>query len=200
MILGIVNSFGTLVTVTKGYCTILPILIMSMRWRSRRQPRLCWATWSARAAWTDIQKQWMRHWRLRLRHVGMAVLMCLGGNTFSWFSTRQPEIIALGRRILVIESCWRWARGQHCYDKCLIVGRRYGCSWPRPRSESPSVGRSCRWPWLLGNKLGWGLGGVWIAMAADECVRGLIYAVHLRKERWKKNFKGVKTEQSWEKA
>ena len=48
--------------------------------------------------------------------------------------------------------------------------------------------------WLLGSKLGWGLEGVWIAMAADECVRGLIYAVHFKKERWKKNFKGVKTE------
>ena len=48
--------------------------------------------------------------------------------------------------------------------------------------------------WMLGIRFGLGLEGVWIAMAADECVRGIIYAVHFKKERWKKNFKGVNVE------
>lgn len=44
IILGIVNSFGTLVTVTKGYCTIFANIDYVYAMASRRQPRLCWAT------------------------------------------------------------------------------------------------------------------------------------------------------------
>ena len=54
------------------------------------------------------------------------------------------------------------------------------------------VGVSFQWgvafvgAWVFGIIFGWGLEGVWVAMAIDECLRGLIFAVHFKKQRWKK--------------
>ncbi|TMQ09954.1 MAG: MATE family efflux transporter, partial [Deltaproteobacteria bacterium] len=39
--------------------------------------------------------------------------------------------------------------------------------------------------WLLGIRLGWGLTGIWIAMAADEWLRGLIMAQRWRSGAWR---------------
>ena len=45
--------------------------------------------------------------------------------------------------------------------------------------------------WVSGIIFDWGLEGVWVAMAIDECLRGLIFVVHFKKERWKKVFRSV---------
>ena len=192
IILGIVNSFGTLVTVTKGYCTIFANIdyVYAMAIATATQIVLGYLIGARRlndADVRDIVKVAIA------ACVGMAVLMCLGGKYIFLIFTDNPEIIALGRRILVIEIVLEIGRAVNIVmTKCLIaVGDVL---------TPTTVGITFQWvvaaagSWLLGSKLGWGLEGVWIAMAADECVRGLIYAVHFKKERWKKNFKGVKTE------
>lgn len=194
MILGIVNSFGTLVTVTKGYCTIFANIdyVYAMAIATATQIVLGYLIGARRL--NDIQKRVNATLKVAIAAcVGMAVLMCLGGKYIFLIFTDNPEIIALGRRILVIEIVLEIGRAVNIVmTKCLIaVGDVL---------TPATVGITFQWvvaaagSWLLGSKLGWGLEGVWIAMAADECVRGLIYAVHFKKERWKKNFKGVKTE------
>ena len=194
MILGIVNSFGTLVTVTKGYCTIFANIdyVYAMAIATATQIVLGYLIGARRL--NDIQKRVNATLKVAIAAcVGMAVLMCLGGKYIFLIFTDNPEIIALGRRILVIEIVLEIGRAVNLVmTKCLIaVGDVL---------TPTTVGITFQWvvaaagSWLLGSKLGWGLEGVWIAMAADECVRGLIYAVHFKKERWKKNFKGVKTE------
>ncbi len=40
--------------------------------------------------------------------------------------------------------------------------------------------------WLLGIHLGWGLVGIWIAMAADECTRGLVFIWRWHSGVWRK--------------
>ena len=40
--------------------------------------------------------------------------------------------------------------------------------------------------WLLGIHLGWGLVGIWTAMAADECTRGLVFLWRWRSGVWRK--------------
>lgn len=39
---------------------------------------------------------------------------------------------------------------------------------------------------FFGKILGLGLEGIWIAMAIDECLRGLIYVITFRTNRWKR--------------
>jgi Na+-driven multidrug efflux pump len=41
--------------------------------------------------------------------------------------------------------------------------------------------------WLLGHRLAWGLVGIWVAMAFDECLRGILFTVRFRRGGWKKN-------------
>ena len=39
--------------------------------------------------------------------------------------------------------------------------------------------------WLLGHALNWGLVGIWIAMACDECLRGALFTIRFRSGKWK---------------
>ena len=40
--------------------------------------------------------------------------------------------------------------------------------------------------WLLGIELGYGLVGIWWAMAADECLRGVVFIIRFARGPWKK--------------
>ena len=190
-ILGIVNSFGTMVTVTKGYCSIFANLayVYAMAIASATQIVLGYLIGAKKI--DLIQKRVNATQKVALAAcVGLAVLLFLGSNYIFLIFTDDPEIIALGRRILFIEIFLEIGRAVNIVmTKCLIaVGD----------AVTPTVvGVSFQWgvafvgAWVFGIIFGWGLEGVWVAMAIDECLRGLIFAVHLKKERWKKVFRSV---------
>ena len=190
-ILGIVNSFGTMVTVTKGYCSIFANLayVYAMAIASATQIVLGYLIGAKKI--DLIQKRVNATQKVALAAcVGLAVLLFLGSNYIFLIFTDDPEIIAMGRRILFIEIFLEIGRAVNIVmTKCLIaVGD----------AVTPTVvGVSFQWgvafvgAWVFGIIFGWGLEGVWVAMAIDECLRGLIFAVHFKKERWKKVFRSV---------
>ena len=190
-ILGIVNSFGTMVTVTMGYCSIFANLayVYAMAIASATQIVLGYLIGAKKI--DLIQKRVNATQKVALAAcVGLAVLLFLGSNYIFLIFTDDPEIIALGRRILFIEIFLEIGRAVNIVmTKCLIaVGD----------AVTPTVvGVSFQWgvafvgAWVFGIIFGWGLEGVWVAMAIDECLRGLIFAVHFKKERWKKVFRSV---------
>ena len=190
-ILGIVNSFGTMVTVTKGYCSIFANLayVYAMAIASATQIVLGYLIGAKKI--DLIQKRVNATQKVALAAcVGLAVLLFLGSNSIFLIFTDDPEIIALGRRILFIEIFLEIGRAVNIVmTKCLIaVGD----------AVTPTVvGVSFQWgvafvgAWVFGIIFDWGLEGVWVAMAIDECLRGLIFAVHFKKERWKKVFRSV---------
>ena len=190
-ILGIVNSFGTMVTVTKGYCSIFANLayVYAMAIASATQIVLGYLIGAKKI--DLIQKRVNATQKVALAAcVGLAVLLFLGSNYIFLIFTDDPEIIALGRRILFIEIFLEIGRAVNIVmTKCLIaVGD----------AVTPTVvGVSFQWgvafvgAWVFGIIFGWGLEGVWVAMAIDECLRGLIFAVHFKKERWNKVFRSV---------
>ena len=190
-ILGIVNSFGTMVTVTKGYCSIFANLayVYAMAIASATQIVLGYLIGAKKI--DLIQKRVNATQKVALAAcVGLAVLLFLGSNYIFLIFTDDPEIIALGRRILFIEIFLEIGRAVNIVmTKCLIaVGD----------AVTPTVvGVSFQWgvafvgAWVFGIIFGWGLEGVWVAMAIDEGLRGLIFAVHFKKERWKKVFRSV---------
>lgn len=190
-ILGIVNSFGTMVTVTKGYCSIFANLayVYAMAIASATQIVLGYLIGAKKI--DLIQKRVNATQKVALAAcVGLAVLLFLGSNYIFLIFTDDPEIIVLGRRILFIEIFLEIGRAVNIVmTKCLIaVGD----------AVTPTVvGVSFQWgvafvgAWVFGIIFDWGLEGVWVAMAIDECLRGLIFAVHFKKERWKKVFRSV---------
>lgn len=190
-ILGIVNSFGTMVTVTKGYCSIFANLayVYAMAIASATQIVLGYLIGAKKV--DLIQKRVNATMKVALAAcVGLAILLFLGSNSAFLIFTDNPEIIVLGRRILFIEIFLEIGRAVNIVmTKCLIaVGDAV---------TPTAVGVIFQWgvafvgAWVFGIIFGWGLEGVWVAMAIDECLRGFIFAVHFKKERWKKVFRSV---------
>lgn len=103
---------------------------------------------------------------------------------FSIF-TDDPEVHVLGRAILFVEIF-------------LEIGRAVNMSMVMALNAAGdvrapiTVGILFMWgiaafgAWLLGIHLGWGLVGIWTAMAADECTRGLVFLWRWRSGVWRK--------------
>ena len=99
--------------------------------------------------------------------------------------TTDPAIHALGRQILLVELA-------------LEIGRTINIIMVKTLTTAGDVwfpvviGIFSMWTiavlggWLLGHSLAWGLVGIWIAMACDECLRGFLFTVRFRRGGWKK--------------
>jgi len=98
--------------------------------------------------------------------------------------TDSAEIIALGGRIMLI-------------DIFLEAGRAGNLTMVRSLQATGDIrfpillGIASTWviavglSFLLGVKLGFGLAGVWVAMASDEILRATIFLFRWRSGRWK---------------
>ena len=98
--------------------------------------------------------------------------------------TDDPVIHALGRQILLVELA-------------LEIGRSINIIMVKTLTTAGDVwfpvliGISSMWTfsvfggWLLGHGMSWGLTGVWIAMACDECFRGVLFTFRFRRGKWK---------------
>lgn len=103
---------------------------------------------------------------------------------FSIF-TDDPEVHALGRTILFIEIF-------------LEIGRAVNMSMVMALNAAGdvrapiTVGIIFMWgiatfgAWLFGIHLGWGLAGIWTAMALDECSRGAVFLWRWRSGVWRR--------------
>ena len=98
--------------------------------------------------------------------------------------TDDPVIHALGRQILYVEFGLEIGRSINIVmTRCLTTA---GDVW-----YPVGVGIFSMWvvavggSWLLGHALSWGLVGIWIAMACDECLRGALFTIRFRSGKWK---------------
>ena len=99
--------------------------------------------------------------------------------------TTDPAIHALGRQILLVELALELGRTINIIMvKTLTTA---GDVW-----FPVAIGIFSMWTiavfggWLLGHSLSWGLVGIWVAMAFDECLRGILFTVRFRCGGWKK--------------
>ena len=111
--------------------------------------------------------------------VGTALL---GTQIFSWLSD-NPDVIRLGAMVLYI-------------DVILEIGRAVNIASVNSLIAAGDVmypfwtGIIVMWlvatlgAYVLGIKLGWGLNGIWVAMALDELIRAAIFERRWRSRRW----------------
>ena len=111
-------------------------------------------------------------------------LILFGGPLFGLF-TSDPEIIALGKQILLVEFVLEIGRSINIVMvRCLVaVG---DVNFPVSLGIVSMWGISVLGAWLLGIELGYGLVGIWWAMAADECLRGVVFIIRFARGPWKK--------------
>lgn len=118
--------------------------------------------------------------------VSVTVLLWLNSDKIFGLVTDDTSVWALGHAILGIEIFLEVGRSLNIvFVRSLIalgdirtpVIANIVSSW------TVGVGGS----WLLGIHLGWGLAGMWVAMAADEWLRGIFFAVKFAAGSWRKN-------------
>ena len=121
--------------------------------------------------------------------VGIAALVAVFAKPLFSFFSNDPRVIALGQTIAVIEIVLEVGR---CSNICLIRALQAAGDVKFP----VVVGIVSQWVlgvglcYVLGVIMGWGLAGIWIAFACDECLRGLIFVIRWRQGKWKR-FKTV---------
>ena len=99
--------------------------------------------------------------------------------------TADPVIHELGRKVVMVEFLLEIGRSVNIVMvRCLTTA---GDVW-----YPVTVGVFSMWlvsvlgSWLLRHAVGWGLAGIWIAMACDECLRGVLFTIRFRKGVWKR--------------
>lgn len=117
--------------------------------------------------------------------VGVTIISYLNSDFAFGIFTNNPEILALGKKILALEIILECGRAMN------IVLVKMLCS-TGDIVLPISVGIFCQWfvaallGYIFGTVLGLGLQGIWIAMAIDECSRGLVFIFRFRSGAWKK--------------
>lgn len=110
------------------------------------------------------------------------IFACVGGSILSLL-TENPEIIALGSTIFIIDIAVEV--GKVCNIFYTTVLRSVGdVNFPF------YVGVTVQWiagvfcGWLFGLVFGWGLIGMWCAFILDEGIRGLVFVWRWHSKRW----------------
>lgn len=187
-ILGIINVFGTTATVTKGYCSILANFdyIYAIAIAQATQIVVGYLLGSKRI--NELEKRVWSTLKIAMGCcVGLSVLLFLGSDFVLLIFSPSEEVLSLGKKILFIEIFLEIGRSVNIVMTRMLIAvgdaktpMIFGISGHWLLAFSLSI--------VFGKMLGLGLIGIWIAMAIDECARGLIYVITFRKNKWKKAF------------
>ena len=187
-ILSIINPYGAAVTAIKGYCSLLAnfAYVYAIAISEAVQIVIGYLLGSGKVEEVG-KKVW---WTLKISIavcVGMMFIIWLFSPSVLGIFTQDEEMLALGRQVLFIDIFLEFGRAINILmTKSLIsVGE----------IKLPiCVGISFHWAvalllsYLFGGVLHLGLQGLWVAMAIDECSRGLIYFLRFRTNKWKKKY------------
>lgn len=187
-ILSIINPYGAAVTAIKGYCSLLAnfAYVYAIAISEAVQIVIGYLLGSGKVEEVG-KKVW---WTLKISIavcVGMMFIIWLFSPSVLGIFTQDEEMLALGRQVLFIDIFLEFGRAINILmTKSLIsVGE----------IKLPiCVGISFHWAvalllsYIFGGVLHLGLQGIWVAMAIDECSRGLIYFLRFRTNKWKKKY------------
>ena len=188
-ILSIINPYGAIVTATKGYCSILAnfAYVYAIAISEAVQIVIGYLLGSGKIDEVKKKVWWTQKISIAVC-VGMMFIIWVFGYPILGIFTDNPEMLQLGKQILFIDIFLEFGRAINILmTKCLIsVGE----------IKLPiCVGITFHWAvalllsYIFGAVLHLGLQGVWVAMAIDECSRGLIYFFAFRSNKWKKRYK-----------
>lgn len=183
-ILGIINTFGTVVTAAKGYCSILANFSYVYALALSQATQIVIGYLCGQKRMKEVKKKVFFTMRvcMGICFCGTFLLFINSDLVFGIF-TNNPEILALGKKILFLEFFLEFGRSiNNILTRSLIaVGD----------VKTPMiVGITGQWliafsfSYVLGKEMGLGLPGIWIAMALDECTRALIYVIRFGKRKW----------------
>lgn len=186
VILSIINLFGTSVVNTKIYASMIANISYVYANAVAQATQIVVGYLLGAGRKDEVTKRvWITVRISFLVCVGVTVISYLNSNTIYRIFTENPQILELGKKILAIEIILECGRAMN------IVLVRMLCS-TGDIVVPIVVGIVCQWfiaalfSYILGVIFHMGLQGIWIAMAIDECTRGMIFIFRFKSGAWKK--------------
>ncbi|MBR5485323.1 MAG: MATE family efflux transporter [Oscillospiraceae bacterium] len=185
-IMKMINFFGTAVITTKVYCSMLANVayIYSIAVSQATQIVIGYLIGSGNTK--DLDKH-MRNAILASIGVSLSItaIFYFNSDAVLGIFTSNPMVLELGKKILLVEFVLEVGRSINIAmvrglitvgDVLFPVGICVVSAW------IIAVGAG----YVLGVHMGYGLLGIWWAMAIDECVRGALFIHRWKKGKWRK--------------
>lgn len=184
-IMKMVNIFGLVVINTKVYAYIVAMFCYMYTIALANAAQIIVGFLVGADRESEISRRvWRTMWFGMAVSIGLATTFYLFSDYIFRIFTDDPEVLKLGHTILLIEIFLEIGRSVN-----IIMVQ---CLQAAGDIRTPMfVGIFGMWlcavnlAYILGIHLGWGLVGIWIAMAIDECVRALIFVWRWRSGKWK---------------
>lgn len=184
-IMKMVNIFGIVVINTKVYAYIISMFCYMYTIALANAAQIIVGFLVGAKREEEISRRvWRTMWLGMAISVGLSTSFYLASDFIFQFFTNDPEIISLGKTILFIEIFLEIGRSVN-----IIMVQ---CLQAAGDIRTPMiVGVFGMWlcavnlSYIFGIWLGWGLVGIWIAMAIDEGVRALIFVWRWYSGKWK---------------
>lgn len=184
-ILKFVNIFGTAIIATKVYCSMLANIayVYSMAISQTTQVIIGYLIGGDK-----IDKVSKRVWQTLA--ISMAVsltitlIIYLNSDFIFSFFTDDKTIIELGKKVIFIEFFLEIGRSVNIVmTRCLVAVGDLKLPVIVCVLSAWSIGVGLGY--YFGVHLGYGLVGIWIAMATDECLRAIIFAIRFKIGNWR---------------
>lgn len=184
-ILRFVNTFGVAVIASRGYCNMLANVAYVYSMAIAQATQILVGYLYGKNDYKSIG--------IRVRNsclisivvsVSVTILLLLNSNTVVGLFTDEQFILELCHRILFVEVILEIGRSINItMVKCLVATGDVNvpvvfCVFS---AWIVAVGLS----YALGIRMGYGLVGIWCAMACDECLRGFAFVLRFLQGKWK---------------
>lgn len=179
-ILKFVNILGTLVIATRVYCYILANIAYVYSNAISQATQIVVSYLMGKGDYDTVEKRvWASTFISMAVSVTVTVLLYLNCDFVMSMFTDEQFIIDLAKDILIVEIFLEIGRSVNItMVKCLVATGDINlpvtvCMFS---AWFVAVGLS----YVFGVLLGWGLVGIWIAMAMDECLRAIIFVFRFK--------------------
>lgn len=186
VIMKFVNIFGVVVITTKVYCYIIAMMSYVYSQSLAMATQILVGYYKGAGDNEEVDKRVKFTIKVAMLLSGsIATFIYLNAESILSVFTHDLEVILLGKTILFIEIFLEIGRA---VNMCMVMALNASGDVKAPIT----VGIIFMWSvatfgaWLLGVHLYWGLAGIWIAMAADECSRGLVFFWRWHQGVWRK--------------
>lgn len=185
VILGMINTFGTTVIATKIYASMLANVSYVYAIAIARATQIVLGYLIGAGRKEEVSRRVWQTLRISMVTCLSAILVVyFNSDRIFGIFTNQPEILQLGKQVFLIEIFLEIGRAINIVmvNSLIAAGD----------IKAPIiVGVISQWliaalfAYFLGVHFGLGLVGIWIAMAMDECIRGIIFVARFNHGAWK---------------
>lgn len=184
-ILSFINLFGTAVITTKVYASMLAMISYIFASAITQATQVVIGHLLGARRVDETHRQVMSTLRVSMLISFIASLsLCLFARPLLSLFTDSAEVLALGQKIMFVELFLEQGRAVNiCFVRCLQTAGdiRFPVTIGILSTWIVAVGLS----WLFGVVLGFGIVGIWCAMAIDECLRAVLFIFRWRAGGWR---------------